>query len=262
MVKPAECQAGEDPMEGEDAGLELKLGRNEDLRETTVVESSSGETTRDDKDTITSSVLDNAEEEEEETKNVLKSALHVDERMLHSLQECLGETTSKSVVVAVDKIFQGSSKLDGDAVVQFVHALGHVSVEELSIAGNPRMFMLQKIVEISFYDMGRIRLQWSRIRAVLGEHFNRSSGKLVLIAKLLPKLRDDGHKVLIFSQMVRVSDIIEEFLVAQKAYIHCEWKAQEELEAGDKRAAAKLKRFLHKRAHSSDQVEICCRRNY
>ncbi|VDM29302.1 unnamed protein product, partial [Toxocara canis] len=81
----------------------------------------------------------------------------------------------------------------------------------------------------------------------------QSSGKLVLIAKLLPKLRDDGHKVLIFSQMVRVSDIIEEFLVAQKAYIHCEWKAQEELEAGDKRAAAKLKRFLHKRAHSSDQ---------
>ncbi|VDK52169.1 unnamed protein product [Anisakis simplex] len=42
----------------------------------------------------------------------------------------------------------------------------------------------------------------------------QSSGKLVLIAKLLPKLRADGHKVLIFSQMVRVLDIIEEFLVA------------------------------------------------
>ncbi|VDO25963.1 unnamed protein product [Onchocerca flexuosa] len=43
----------------------------------------------------------------------------------------------------------------------------------------------------------------------------QSSGKLVLIAKLLPKLRTDGHKVLIFSQMVRVLDIIEEFLVVQ-----------------------------------------------
>ncbi|KAL3998658.1 SNF2 N-terminal domain family protein [Acanthocheilonema viteae] len=43
----------------------------------------------------------------------------------------------------------------------------------------------------------------------------QSSGKLVLIAKLLPKLHTDGHKVLIFSQMVRVLDIIEEFLVAQ-----------------------------------------------
>lgn len=40
-----------------------------------------------------------------------------------------------------------------------------------------------------------------------------------------------------------------------KAYIHCEWKSQEELEAGDKRAAAKLKRFHQKRAHSSDQDE-------
>lgn len=32
----------------------------------------------------------------------------------------------------------------------------------------------------------------------------QSSGKVVLIDKLLPKLRQDGHKVLIFSQMVRV----------------------------------------------------------
>lgn len=40
----------------------------------------------------------------------------------------------------------------------------------------------------------------------------QSSGKMVLIDKLLPKLLQDGHKVLIFSQMVRVLDILEEFL--------------------------------------------------
>uniref|UniRef100_A0AC34QYD0 Helicase C-terminal domain-containing protein n=1 Tax=Panagrolaimus sp. JU765 TaxID=591449 RepID=A0AC34QYD0_9BILA len=40
----------------------------------------------------------------------------------------------------------------------------------------------------------------------------QASGKLVLIDKLLPKLRQDGHKVLIFSQMVKVLDILEEFL--------------------------------------------------
>uniref|UniRef100_A0A914GUG5 Chromodomain-helicase-DNA-binding protein 7 n=1 Tax=Globodera rostochiensis TaxID=31243 RepID=A0A914GUG5_GLORO len=39
-----------------------------------------------------------------------------------------------------------------------------------------------------------------------------SSGKLVLIDKLLPKLHADGHKVLIFSQMVRVLDLLEEYL--------------------------------------------------
>lgn len=37
-------------------------------------------------------------------------------------------------------------------------------------------------------------------------------GKMVLIDKLLPRLYAGGHKVLIFSQMVRVLDIIEDYL--------------------------------------------------
>lgn len=49
-----------------------------------------------------------------------------------------------------------------------------------------------------------------------GEDINdtliRASGKLVLVDKLLPKLKAGGHKVLIFSQMVRVLDILEDFL--------------------------------------------------
>ena len=40
-----------------------------------------------------------------------------------------------------------------------------------------------------------------------------ASGKLVLIHKLLPKLKSSGHKVLIFSQMVRCLDILEDYLV-------------------------------------------------
>ena len=43
-----------------------------------------------------------------------------------------------------------------------------------------------------------------------------SSGKLVLIDKLLPKLKADGHKVLIFSQMIRVLDIIEDYIIHKK----------------------------------------------
>jgi chromodomain-helicase-DNA-binding protein 7 len=38
-----------------------------------------------------------------------------------------------------------------------------------------------------------------------------SSGKMVLVDKLLPKLKKEGHKVLIFSQMVKMIDLIEEF---------------------------------------------------
>jgi len=44
----------------------------------------------------------------------------------------------------------------------------------------------------------------------------QSSGKLVLIDKLLPKLKSDGHKVLIFSQMIRVLDIIEDYIIHKK----------------------------------------------
>ncbi len=39
----------------------------------------------------------------------------------------MGETGTHSVVVAVDKIFSGSIRLDGDAIVDFVKALCQVS---------------------------------------------------------------------------------------------------------------------------------------
>lgn len=90
-----------------------------------------------------------------------------------SVKESIGETSSQSVVVAVDRIFTGSIRLDGDSIVDFVTALCQVSMDELSNPNHPRMFSLQKIVEISYYNMGRIRLQWSRIWNVLGEHFNK-----------------------------------------------------------------------------------------
>lgn len=40
-----------------------------------------------------------------------------------SVKESIGETSSQSVVVAVDRIFTGSIRLDGDAIVDFVKAL-------------------------------------------------------------------------------------------------------------------------------------------
>lgn len=40
----------------------------------------------------------------------------------------------------------------------------------------------------------------------------QASGKLVLLDKLLPKLFADGHRVLIFSQMVMLLDILQEYL--------------------------------------------------
>ncbi|XP_074646816.1 chromodomain-helicase-DNA-binding protein 8-like isoform X2 [Tubulanus polymorphus] len=45
----------------------------------------------------------------------------------------------------------------------------------------------------------------------------QASGKLVLIDKLLPKLKAGDHKVLVFSQMIRVLDILEDYLI-HKSY--------------------------------------------
>ena len=40
----------------------------------------------------------------------------IDPKTMQHLQESMGETSSQSVVVAVDRIFTGSIKLDGDAI--------------------------------------------------------------------------------------------------------------------------------------------------
>jgi SNF2 family DNA or RNA helicase len=44
------------------------------------------------------------------------------------------------------------------------------------------------------------------------ESLIQASGKLVLVDKLLPKLKEKGHKVLIFSQMVKCLDILEDYM--------------------------------------------------
>lgn len=69
------------------------------------------------------------------------------------------------------------------------------------------------------------------------EHLHRqliaSCGKMVLLDKLLPRLKAEGHKVLIFSQMVKILDLLEDYL-RHKGYLY------ERLD-GNKRAAERAK---------------------
>ena len=73
-------------------------------------------------------------------------------------------------VVAIDRIFSASSQLEPDAIVEFVVHLCAVSREELS-NDDPQVYSLQKIVEIAYYNMPRVRLVWARIWEVLGDFF-------------------------------------------------------------------------------------------
>jgi SNF2 family DNA or RNA helicase len=50
------------------------------------------------------------------------------------------------------------------------------------------------------------------IQLILNQRsYIETSGKMVLLDKLLPKLREEGHKVLIFSQMVKMLDFLGEY---------------------------------------------------
>ena len=90
------------------------------------------------------------------------------------LQQCF------LIFIVVPWLYHGNSQVSvyrtiGPTLVlvEFVKALCLVSMDELANVNNPRMFSLTKIVEISYYNMGRIRLQWSRIWSYLGDHFNK-----------------------------------------------------------------------------------------
>ena len=54
----------------------------------------------------------------------------------------------------------------------------------------------------------------------LGDHLFTTCGKMALLDKLLAKLKQRGHRVLIFTQMTRLMDIMEDYLV-YRGYNYC-----------------------------------------
>lgn len=59
-----------------------------------------------------------------------------------------------------------------------------------------------------------IRKEWEQAGKKLSEGglLVQNSGKLVLLDKLLPRLREQGHRVLIFSQFKIMLDVLEDYL--------------------------------------------------
>jgi brefeldin A-inhibited guanine nucleotide-exchange protein len=89
--------------------------------------------------------------------------------------EVAEESRSADIVRGVDRIFTNSANLSGEAIVDFVKALVQVSWQEIQSSGqseSPRTYSLQKLVEISGYNMTRVRFEWTNIWQVLGAHFN------------------------------------------------------------------------------------------
>ncbi|KAK4209987.1 hypothetical protein QBC37DRAFT_43742 [Rhypophila decipiens] len=104
------------------------------------------------------------------------------------------ESKSDEVIKGVDRIFTNTANLSGEAIVHFARALTEVSWDEIRVSGSndsPRTYSLQKIVEISYYNMTRVRFEWTNIWDVLGEHFNRVGchGNAAIVFFALDSLR-------------------------------------------------------------------------
>ncbi|GAA5840146.1 hypothetical protein JCM9279_002291 [Rhodotorula babjevae] len=100
----------------------------------------------------------------------------VTKRTSRPTDEVAQETRSQHITITADMIFSSTPHLSGTAIADFVQALSDVSWEEIQSSGlaeQPRVFCLQKLVEICYYNMNRIRLEWSSMWLIIGEHFNQ-----------------------------------------------------------------------------------------
>mmetsp|Transcript_25091 Transcript_25091/g.27905 ORF Transcript_25091/g.27905 Transcript_25091/m.27905 type:complete len:953 (+) Transcript_25091:2-2860(+) len=73
----------------------------------------------------------------------------------------------------IDYIFSSSRNLNNLAIHSFVECLCAASSDELS-SNPPRLFSLQKLVEVAHYNMDRIRVVWGRIWKNFKDHFAKA----------------------------------------------------------------------------------------
>ncbi|PXF40791.1 Brefeldin A-inhibited guanine nucleotide-exchange protein 1 [Gracilariopsis chorda] len=75
----------------------------------------------------------------------------------------------------IERIFSNSSKLSSTGVSDLCAALCTVALDELGEKPAPRIFCMQKIVEIAYYNMdSRTRLEWGKIWEKMGQFFASS----------------------------------------------------------------------------------------
>ncbi|XP_057520110.1 brefeldin A-inhibited guanine nucleotide-exchange protein 5 [Amaranthus tricolor] len=132
--------------------------------------------------------------------------------LLQSLRELAGKPT--------EQVFLNSVRLPSSAIVEFFTALCGVSAEELKQTP-ARVFSLQKLVEISYYNMARIRMVWARIWHVLANHFisagSHHDEKVAMYA--IDSLRQLGMKYLEREELTNFTfqnDILKPFVVLMR----------------------------------------------
>ncbi|KAI8905471.1 hypothetical protein EDD86DRAFT_229201 [Gorgonomyces haynaldii] len=94
------------------------------------------------------------------------------------MEDCFEALTSQSVTLLIDRIFSQTPKLKGPSIVELTKALCEMSWDEIISSSDqptPRMYSLQRLVEIGYYNMKRIRVEWTQIWMHMGPHLNQVS---------------------------------------------------------------------------------------
>jgi len=132
--------------------------------------------------TTTASSAGQSEEDKQKKKSVQEQTIMMISTIIQTaetspqtkqqLDIIVREFQSQSMILAIDRIFSSSGGLTGQSIVHFFRCLCEVSREEVSLAKTPRLFSLQKVIELAYYNINRIRLEWSQIWNVLQPYFN------------------------------------------------------------------------------------------
>jgi chromodomain-helicase-DNA-binding protein 7 len=110
-------------------------------------------------------------------------------------------------------LFKGSKPGNAPSLMNVMMELRKCCNHPFLIKGAEERIMKDAMGKADSIDSEDPVLRWQKL---LADQLIQSSGKMVLLMKLLPKLQAGGHKVLIFSQMVRVLDLLEELLRLKK----------------------------------------------
>jgi len=111
-------------------------------------------------------------------------------------------------------LFKGSKPSNAPSLMNIMMELRKCCNHPFLIKGAEERIMAEAVAKPIADDENKDPyVRWHKL---LEDKLVQSSGKMVIINKLLPKLQLGGHKVLIFSQMVKVLDLLEELLRLKK----------------------------------------------
>jgi brefeldin A-inhibited guanine nucleotide-exchange protein len=79
--------------------------------------------------------------------------------------------SSRVDVILIDKLYQRSTSLENDAIVEFVKCLCEVSSDEIFSQNDSRTYSLHKLIEVAYYNIDRMKLVWGKIWSSVSQHF-------------------------------------------------------------------------------------------